>query len=124
LSQYITKSKYILKMIQIIVKLDEMLIHILSMSSLYDFNYNCKFWLMRFQKKHLNNFFIQVNEHKCVQIIQFVEKLPSFERWQELSSKPLYQHPFYMFIKMLDENFKKYPQNIANYTKKEVDFLV
>jgi hypothetical protein len=40
---------------------------------------------------------------------EFVEKLMSFERQQELCWKLLYQNLFYMFIKILDENFKKLP---------------
>jgi hypothetical protein len=46
LSWYTAKCKYTLKMIQINVKLDEVLCHILNMKWLHRFNYNWKVWLM------------------------------------------------------------------------------
>jgi hypothetical protein len=42
-------------------KLDEVFSHILNMNWLYHFNYNWKVWLMWFHKKHLEEFFIQMN---------------------------------------------------------------
>jgi hypothetical protein len=61
LSQYIAKWKYILKMIQIIVKLDELFNHILNMNWLYHFNYNWTVWFMWFHKNHIDKFFIQTS---------------------------------------------------------------
>jgi hypothetical protein len=52
-----------------------------------------------------------------------VEKLLSFERSQELCWRPLYQNPFYTFIKTLDENLKNFPQNNTKHTPKKVHFL-
>jgi hypothetical protein len=97
------------KNIQIIAKLDEILNHILNMNWLYHFNYNWKFWLMWFHKKKYAQVF-HSNEHiKCIEKINFVKNLFSFERWQELCWRPLYQNPFNMFIKMLDEIKEKLP---------------
>jgi hypothetical protein len=53
------------------------------------------------------------NEHKCVEKKHFVEKLLSFEIMTRIMLEPLYQNPFYMFIKMLDEFLKNCPQNIS-----------
>jgi hypothetical protein len=50
------------------------------------------------------------NEHKCVEKKHFVKKLLSFERWQELCWRLLYQNPFYMFLKMLNEIKEKMPK--------------
>ncbi len=61
MSWYTAKCKYIVKMIQIIAKLNEILNHILNMNWLYHFNYNWKVWLMWFHKKHLDKFFIQTS---------------------------------------------------------------
>ncbi len=61
MSWYTAKCKYILKMIQIITKLNEILSHILNVNWLYHFNYNWKVWLMWFHKKHLGKFFIQTS---------------------------------------------------------------
>ncbi len=108
LSRYTAKCKYILKMIQIIAKLDEVFSHVLNMNWLYHFNYNWKVWFMWFHKKTSGQFFYS-NKHKCVEKKHFIGKLPSFERWQELCWRLLYQNPFYMFIKMLDEIKEKLP---------------
>jgi hypothetical protein len=59
-------------------------------------------------------------EHKCGEKKHFVEKLFSFKRWQELCWKPLYQNPFDVFIKMLDEILKKMP---PKYSPKKYIFL-
>jgi hypothetical protein len=57
-------------------------------------------------------------KHKCVEK-KFVKKLLPFERWQKLFWKFLYQNPFYMFIKTLDEIKKKTtPKIYQNITKK------
>ncbi len=123
LSRYTTKCKYTLKMIQIITKLDGILSHILIMNWLYHFNYNWKFWFLWFHKKHLDKFFIQTS--KSVLNYFFIDKLLSFERWQELSWRHFfYQNPFYMFIRMLDDFLKNCPQNIPKYTLKENIFLL
>jgi len=61
LSWYTAQCKYTLKLIQIIVKLDETFNHILNMNWLYHFNCNWKIWFMWFHKKHLDKFFIQMN---------------------------------------------------------------
>jgi hypothetical protein len=113
LSWYIAKSKYILKMIQINAKLDEVLNHILDMNWLYHFNSNWKFWLVWFQNKYLNKFF-HSNKHKCVEKKHFVEIFLSFKRWQELCWRPMYRNPFHMFMKMLDEIKEKL---LSKYTK-------
>jgi hypothetical protein len=110
LSRYTTKCKYTQKMIQIISKLHEVLNHILNINQLYHFNYNWKVWLMWFHKKYLDKFFIQMSIRYVEKKI--VENLLSFERWQELFWSPLYQNPFYMFIKILDEIQKKKSPNI------------
>jgi hypothetical protein len=82
LSWYTIKWKYF-KIIQIIAKLDEIFSHILNMNWLYHFNYNWKVWFeMWLHKKHLDKFFIQMNINVLKKKI--VEKLFSFERWQEL----------------------------------------
>jgi hypothetical protein len=102
LPQYIAKCKYIMKMIQTIAKLDEIFIHILNMNWLYHFNYNWKVWLECDSQKTYGQVF-HSNEHKCVEKKHFVEKWISFKTWQELCWRSLYQNPFYMFIKMLNE---------------------
>jgi len=60
------KCKYISKTIQMITKFDEILNHLLHMSSLSHFN---SIWsvipLLWFVKKHLDEFF-HSNKHKCV----------------------------------------------------------
>jgi hypothetical protein len=67
------KVKIYLKMIQIIVKLDETFNHILNMNWLYDFTCNWKIWLMWFHKKHLDKFLIQVS--MCVEKKTFCWKI-------------------------------------------------
>jgi len=52
------------------------------------------------------------NKHKCVEKKHFVEKLSSFESWQELCWRHLYQTSFYMFINTLDEIKENCTQNI------------
>ncbi len=71
LSQYITKWKYTIKMIQIIAKPDDVFSHILIMNWLYHFNYNWKVWLTWFHKKHYK-FFIQTNINVLKQNILFI----------------------------------------------------
>jgi hypothetical protein len=73
---------------------------------------------MWFHKKYLDNFFIQT----IISMLEkkIVEKLLSIERWQELFWNPLYQNPFYMFIKILDELLFLNP---PKYTKKQIHFL-
>ncbi len=78
LSQYIAKCKYILQMINIITKLDEILNYILNMNWLHHFNYNWKVWLVWFHKKHMDKFFNQININVLEKKL-FVERLLSFE---------------------------------------------
>ncbi len=113
LSRYTTKCKYTFKMIQIIAKLDEIPNHILNMNWLYHFNLQLKSLTYVISQKTYGQVF-HSNKHKCV------EKLLSFERWQELWWTPLYQNSFYMFIKMLNDVPKIY-QNIP---KKKYIFLI
>jgi hypothetical protein len=61
-----------------------------------------------------------LSEHNCVEKKHFVEKLLSFKRWQELCWRPLYQNPFFMFFKMLDEIKEKVP---PKHTPKKKYFL-
>jgi hypothetical protein len=55
------------------------------------------------QKNHLDEVFIQTNI--IIFILLIVEKLLSFE----LCWRHLYQNPFYMFIKMLNEIKEELP---------------
>jgi hypothetical protein len=118
LSRYTTKCKYTIKMIQMIPKLDEIFSHILNMNWLYHFNYNWKFWLVWFHKKHLNKFFIQMS-------INVLKKNMLLKHYFHLKDDknccmPLYQNTFYMFIKMLDEIKENFP---PNYTPQKYIFL-
>jgi hypothetical protein len=60
-SWYITKCKYILKMIQIFAKLNEVFSHVLNMNWLYHSITIEKFDSCNFKKKHLDKFFIEMN---------------------------------------------------------------
>jgi len=94
------------------------------MNWLYHFNYNWKNLLMWFHKKHLGKFFIQTNIN-VLEKKHFVEKLLPFERWQKLFWRFLYQNPFYMFIKMLNEiKEKNFPKIYQNITLKKYIFLL
>jgi len=78
LSRYTTKCKYILKMIQTIAKLNDILSHILNMNSFTISITIKKFDSCDFTKKIGQVF--HSNEHKCLEKKHFVEKLLSFER--------------------------------------------
>ncbi len=91
-------------MIQIIAKLDELII---------SFQLQLKSLTHMISQKTSRQVF-HSNEHKCVRKNHFVEKLLSFERWQELCCRLLYQNSFCMFIKMLDEIKEKL---LPKYTK-------
>jgi hypothetical protein len=99
--QYIAMCKYILKVLQIIITFDEVLIHVLNISWLKHFNSIWKVPFMWFHKKHLDKVF-HSNKHNYVEK-KIVEKLLLIKRCWGL----LYQIPLYMFIKMLDEINKK-----------------
>jgi hypothetical protein len=78
LSQYTTKCKYTLKMIQIIEKFNEVLSYILNINDC-----NISFIIEIFDSCDFTKKSRQVfhsNEHKCVAKKHFVEKLLSFER--------------------------------------------
>jgi hypothetical protein len=66
-----------------ITKFDEFFSHTLNVNSLYNFNYSWKVWVMWFHKKHLDKFFIQMSIG-VLKKKHFVEKLLSFEWWQDL----------------------------------------
>ncbi len=75
----------------------------------------------------MDKFFIQMSISVLKKKKHFVEKLLSFEKWQESCKRFLYQNPFYMFIKMLDEIKEKltpkiYPLSLRVIGKKIVDF--
>jgi len=112
LSWYIVKCKYTLKMIQINVKLNEVLSHILNMKWLYHFNYNWKVWLMWFHKKHLDKFFIQTSTSVlkktfCWKII-FIWKLTRIMLEAFVSKSILY-----ILSKHWMKSKKDCPQNIS-----------
>jgi hypothetical protein len=76
-------------------------------------HFNWKVWLMWFHKKHLNKFFIQMNisvENNILLNYYFhLKDDTNYVAW-----RPLYQNPFYMFIKMLYKIKEKLP---PKYTK-------
>jgi hypothetical protein len=58
---------------------------------------------MRFHKKHLNKFFTQMNINVLKNDFHLKDD-KNYVAW-----RPLYQNPFYMFIKMLYEIKEKLP---------------
>ncbi len=101
LSRYTAKCKYILKMIQIIAKIDEVFSHILNMNSLYHFNYNWKVWFMWFHKKHLHKFFIQINIRVLKENI-LLKNYFHLKKYKNCFGGLLYQNPFYIYFKILN----------------------
>jgi hypothetical protein len=98
LSWYIAKCKYTLKLIQIIAKLYEVLIHILNVNWFDQFNYNWKVWFMWFHKKTI--------EH-------FDEKLLSFENdknYVEGLCIKIYQNVRWIKEKLSQKYTKIYPK--------------
>jgi hypothetical protein len=77
LSRYIAKCKYILKMIQIIAKLDEVL----------RLHFTISITIEKFDSRDFTKTSWQVfhsNEHKCVYKKRILKKLLLFEKWQKL----------------------------------------
>jgi hypothetical protein len=92
----------------------QMNISVLKKIFWWKFTFNWKVWLMWFHKKHLKKVFYS-NEHKCVEkniLMKNYFQLKDDKNY--VAWRPLYQNPFYMFIKMLYEIKEKLP---PKYTK-------
>jgi len=112
LSRYIAKCKYTLKMIQIIAKLDEGLRLHCTISITIKI-----VWLMWFQEVQMNRSVLKKKKN-C-------SKTTFIEKWQELCCRPLYQKPFYIFIKTLDEIKEELPPKYTKiYAKKSTFFYL